>query len=189
MKMRKGARQGEGKRAMAQGAGMAEPRALRVARAGTWQGAADRVMLDHEARLLRRRRLVAEGGLAFLVDLEAVTGLQGGDALVLADGRHVAVEAAAEPLLAVEGADLARLAWHIGNRHAPCQIGPVRLLVRADPVMARMLAALGARVTPVMAPFQPEGGAYGHGRTMGHDHADDADARPGWLPSALAAGR
>ena len=32
-----------------------------------------------------------------------------------------------------------------------------------------------------MAPFRPEGGAYGHGRTHGHHHggaADDPDAPP-----------
>ena len=29
---------------------------------------------------------------------------------------------------------------------------------------------LGARVLHAMEPFTPEGGAYGHGRTMGHEH-------------------
>jgi urease accessory protein len=44
-------------------------------------------------------------------------------------------------------------------------------------VLADMLRGLGATVTPVMARFTPEGGAYGMGRTMGHDHghAHDAD--------------
>lgn len=140
-----------------------------LARAGAWNGAADRVVLDYEARLLRRRRLVAEGGLSFLVDLGEVTSLNDGDALVLDDGRHVAVVAAPEPLLAVSG-DLARLAWHIGNRHTPCQIGEGRLLIRRDHVLEAMLRQLGAGIEEVVAPFGPEGGAYGHGRTMGHDH-------------------
>ena len=42
-----------------------------------------------------------------------------------------------------------------------------------------MLARLGAAVRPVEAPFRPEGGAYGHGRTHGHHHGgagDDPDA-------------
>ncbi len=145
-----------------------------VARAGTWDGAVDRVMLEYEARMLRRKRLVAEGGLSFLVDLAEVVSLEDGDALVLTDGRHVAVAAAAEPLLAVTG-DLARLAWHIGNRHTPCQVEKGRLLIRRDHVLEAMLRQLGAGVEAVIAPFRPEGGAYGHGRTMGHDHGPDQD--------------
>ena len=38
-----------------------------------------------------------------------------------------------------------------------------------------MLARLGAALRPVMAPFRPEGGAYGHGRTHGHHHGGAAD--------------
>jgi len=44
------------------------------------------------------------------------------------------------------------------------------LLIRADGVLQAMLEQLGARVTTVTAPFTPEGGAYGHGRTHGHAH-------------------
>ncbi len=33
-----------------------------------------------------------------------------------------------------------------------------------------MLTQLGAKLTHAMATFRPEGGAYGHGRTFGHDH-------------------
>ena len=65
---------------------------------------------------------------------------------------------------------LMRLAWHIGNRHTPCQIEAGRLLIREDHVLEAMLRQLGATVTKVREPFTPEGGAYGHGRTMGHDH-------------------
>ena len=107
--------------------------------------------------------------------------LEDGDALVLEDGGLVAVEAAAEPLVEVTAppAALARLAWHIGNRHTPAEIGGGRILVQRDHVIEDMLARLGARPAQVMAPFRPEGGAYGHGRTHGHHHggaADDPDA-------------
>lgn len=137
---------------------------------GSWSGASDRLRLTYDARFLRRRRLVTEGGRAILLDLAETTNLLPGDALETADGQLIEVVAAEEPLLEVTGPDLARLAWHIGNRHAPCQIGPDRLFVRDDPVLADMLARLGARIRPVAAPFLPEGGAYGRGRTMGHDH-------------------
>ena len=70
----------------------------------------------------------------------------------------------------VTGPDLVRLAWHIGNRHTPCQIEADRLLIQQNHVMWDMLALLGATVKDVSEPFTPEGGAYGHGRTHGHRH-------------------
>lgn len=130
---------------------------------------AGRVRLSHHARSLRRRRLVTVEGREFLVDLSRTLSVEDGDAFRLEDGRFVLVEAEAEALLEVRG-DLPRLAWHIGNRHAPCEIGKDRLRVLADPVMARMLRVLGAEVSEVTAPFRPEGGAYGEGQVMGHDH-------------------
>jgi urease accessory protein len=130
---------------------------------------ADRVALDYDARLMRRKRLVGRGGLAFLVDLAEVTNLDDHWGFALDDGRAVAVEPAPEALVEVRG-DLARLAWHIGNRHTPCQIGADHLTIRRDHVIEAMLAHLGAALTPVTGPFHPEGGAYGKGRTMGHDH-------------------
>ena len=129
----------------------------------------DHIALDYEARLLRRKRLVSAGGRAFLVDLPETVSLSEGDAFWLDDGTEIAVRAAPEPLIEVTG-DLPRLAWHIGNRHTPCQIGEGRLLIRADHVLADMLRRLGATLREIEAPFTPEGGAYGHGRTFGHDH-------------------
>ena len=146
------------------------PIARSIRLAGLWSGAADTVVLDHDGRFLRRKRLETRGGQAFLVDLEQVTNLGPGDAFVLDDGSLIAVEAAEEPLLEIRGAGLARLAWHVGNRHTPCQIEPDRLVIRADPVLEDMLRRLGAEVTRVEAAFRPEGGAYGPGRTMGHSH-------------------
>lgn len=146
------------------------PRATRIAAPGSWTGAADAVALDYEGRFLRRKRLVGAGGTAFLVDLPEVTNLSGGEAFVLDDGRSIEVRPALEPVLVVRGASLPRLAWHIGNRHTPCQIEADRLVIRADHVLEGMLRGLGASVTATIAPFCPEGGAYGMGRTMGHDH-------------------
>ena len=66
--------------------------------------------------------------------------------------------------------DLLRFAWHIGNRHVPCQIEGARLLIKKDHVIKEMLIKLGAEVGTVKEPFNPEGGAYGHGRTHSHAH-------------------
>ncbi|MFD2174886.1 urease accessory protein UreE [Rhodobacter lacus] len=144
-------------------------RATRVRAAGSWSGAADHVALDYEGRFLRRKRLVAASGADFLVDLEEVTNLTGGEAFALEDGSLIEVRPALEPVLVITG-DLTRLAWHIGNRHTPCQIEPARLVIRDDHVLEAMLKGLGARVEKRMEPFRPESGAYGMGRTMGHEH-------------------
>ena len=128
------------------------------------------IHLTYDARLLRRKRLIADSGEPFLVDLPQTTSVNAGDAFLLEDGRKVAVAAADEPLMRVTG-DLVRLAWHVGNRHAPCSISGTALIVQREKVMRAMLEQLGATVTDIDGPFTPEGGAYGHGRTMGHDHS------------------
>jgi len=137
---------------------------------GAGRETADHVTLDYAGRFLRRKRLTTAAGTSFLVDLAETTSLNEGDAFALSDGTLIGVRAAPEPLLEVTGPNLPRLAWHIGNRHTPCQIETSRLLIAQDHVLAGMLTGLGASLTDVTEPFLPEGGAYGHGRTMGHDH-------------------
>ena len=133
---------------------------------------ADSVTLAHAERHRRRGLLVTDGGAEIMLDLAKATELMAGHALVLDDGREVLIRAAAEPLAEVRPGDapLARLAWHVGNRHVPCQIEADRLLIARDHVLEAMLGGLGARIAHVEAPFHPEGGAYGHGRTHDHHH-------------------
>jgi len=130
--------------------------------------AVDRIELDHDARFLRRKLLRTASGADLLVDLPKVTALSQGDAL-LTEAGPVEIVAAEEPVLIVTG-DLPRLAWHIGNRHTPCQIEPFHLVIRTDHVLRAMLAGLGATVTEARRPFIPEGGAYGPAQVMGHSH-------------------
>lgn len=129
---------------------------------------AGQIALDYEGRLLRRKRLRFDGG-EFLLNLPEVTSVEDGDAFELSDRRRVVMRALPEQVLIVRG-HLARLAWHIGNRHTPCRIEADRLIIRRDHVMAAMLIRLGAQIDHAELPFCPEGGAYGHGRTFGHDH-------------------
>jgi urease accessory protein len=134
---------------------------------------ADEVTLDYEDRHRRRIALKGKNGVEFLLDLAEVPDLRDGDGIVLASGQTVLVRAAPEALMDVHanGAlHLARIAWHIGNRHLAAEIGSHSLRIRADHVIAAMVEGLGGHVHPVQAPFNPEGGAYGGGRTMGHDH-------------------
>ena len=149
---------------------MTLPASRAVRRAGTWQDAVDRVCLGYDARFLRRKVLITEGESEFVVDLKQASSLDDGDAFELEDGRLVAVIAAPEELIEVTGPDLPRLAWHIGNRHTPCQIEPDRLVIQRDHVLRQMLEQLGASLRDIVEPFTPEGGAYGHGRTHGHAH-------------------
>ena len=136
--------------------------------------AVDSVTLDYEGRFLRRRVVTTDGGQRVLVDLAQATSLNAGDALVLDDGPRIRVQAAEEAVLRIRGVSLARLAWHIGNRHTPCQIADDHLIIAADPVIRHMLEHLGAEIEEARAPFTPEGGAYGQGRTHSHEHGHSA---------------
>ena len=134
---------------------------------------ADTVVLDFDARHRRRLAMRGDGGTEFLLDLPKAAALADGDGLVLEDGRVVLVRAAPEPLMEIACADhahLVRVAWHLGNRHLPTELLGDRLRIRADHVIADMVRGLGATVTDMEAPFQPEGGAYGHGRVHDHGH-------------------
>jgi urease accessory protein len=156
-------------------------RAISVKPAATWSGdAADSVVLGYDDRHRRRLAMTGTKGTGFLLDLPAATALRGGDALVLEDGRLIEVVALPEPLLEIRCADpqhLARLAWHLGNRHLPAQFMAKAVRIRHDHVIVGLAAQLGARVIAVEAPFDPEGGAYagsdGH-HDEGHHYHDDA---------------
>src|SRR5450830_173799 len=114
-------------------------RATRVREQHRWSEApADTVVLDFDDRHRRRMAMTGTRGLEFLLDLETVVALRGGDALVLEDGRLIEVVAAPEPLIEIRGSDsahLVRLAWHLGNRHLPTQIMAKGLRIRSDHVI------------------------------------------------------
>jgi urease accessory protein len=142
-------------------------RATTIVVAGQWNGASsvDRVVLDADERQCRRTVLTCENGTRFLLDLPNPTMLRDGDGLVLDDGSIVRVASKSEPLLEVVArsqSDLARFAWHLGNRHADVQVMGTRLRIRRDHVLEDMLRRLGARPVLIEAPFDPEPGAYVH---------------------------
>lgn len=147
-------------------------RALSIAKAAAGPFL-DTVTLDYEDRHRRRIVLKGEAGHEFLLDLGEVPDLRDGDGIVLSNGQTILVRAAPEPLMEIHAHDaihLARIAWHIGNRHLAAEISGHSLRIRADHVIAAMVEGLGGHVHPLSAPFNPEGGAYGAGRVMGHDH-------------------
>ncbi len=153
-------------------------RAFSVLPAGTWPSSheAGTVTLAWDERHRRRIRLSLDGDVGdVLLDLKQTARLGEGDGLLLEDGGIVRVIAAAEPLIEVRagGSTLARLAYHLGNRHLPIQIGADALLIRRDHVIEAMLHGLGAEIAEVELPFAPEPGAYGGGHS--HDHDDGHD--------------
>lgn len=140
----------------------------------------DSVSLDHEGRHRRRVTLTGEKGLAFLLDLEKATALNDGDAVKLEDGSLILIKAAPQALIEIRAENPLRLlktAWHIGNRHTPCEITADAIYIEDDHVLAEMVRGLGCAMTSVRRPFQPERGAYDdHGHAHGHHHhAHDHD--------------
>ena len=134
-------------------------------------------VLQHDERHLRRKAIKLTDGSKVLVDLPEPVVQAAGDALLLDNGAVVAIVAADEPLYEItarNSADIAQLAWHIGNRHLPAAIAADRILILRDHVIKAMLIGLGATVREITAPFNPLRGAYsGHGHQHGHDHKHD----------------
>lgn len=150
-------------------------RARTLLPAGTWDvaTAADRVVLPHDGRHRRRIAMRGEGDVVFLLDLPEATRLKQDDGISLDDGRTVAVVAAEEPVAEIVARDahhLARLAWHLGNRHVPAELLADRIRIARDPVLEEMARGLGASVEVVDAAFEPEGGAYEAAEAHGHEH-------------------
>jgi len=153
----------------------------------------DSVMLAPDQRRLQTAHLTGVNGTLIGLMLPEPVTLRMGDAFELDGGDLVEIVVEPEPLTEIRANDLthlARLAWHLGDRHVPIQVLANRIRMRRDAALEAMLAALGARLTPIEAPFDPEGGAYathaghdhhhhdhhgahGHEHHHGHDHHDD----------------
>jgi len=136
--------------------------------------AKSRLVLPFDLRQKSRLRARLESGEEVALMLPRGEILRGGDLLAASDGRVVEVVAQAENVLHVEcdGAQaLARAAYHLGNRHVPVQVGDGYLRLAADHVLEAMLEGLGARITAMRAPFEPEAGAYGGGHHHHHGAA------------------
>jgi urease accessory protein len=126
-----------------------------------------KLVLPFDLRQRSRLRTKAENGEDVGLFLERGAQLRDGDKLLAEDGRVVEVIAAEEAVYRITCAEgqLARMAYHLGNRHVPVQIGAGWLRIGRDHVLKEMLEKLGAQVSEELAPFQPEGGAY-----AGHSH-------------------
>ena len=136
------------------------------------------VELPFEMRQKSRFKATLVSGEQVGVMLPRGEILRGGDLVTTSDARIIEVTAQPENVLHVEStspAALARIAYHLGNRHVPVEVGAGYLRLGDDHVLERMLEGLGAQVSHKTAPFEPEAGAYGgagheHGAAKIHDH-------------------
>jgi urease accessory protein len=144
----------------------------------------DTVILTPGQRRAPRGSMTGVKATHLTFDLPEPVALRGGDLLALDDGNLIEVVAEPEPLIEARAKDLtalARLAWHLGDRHVPVQLFANRLRVRRDPAIEALLTRLGARIVAIEAPFDPEGGAYTaavhehHRHDHDHHHHDHHD--------------
>ena len=130
----------------------------------------DTVRLNFEARCKSRLLLRLDSGATAALVVERGRLLHGGDCVRTEDGREVEIIAVEEALLEAASDDpvaLAKAAYHLGNRHVAVQVMPGRLRFLNNHVLGEMVKGLGLRVVPILAVFEPEGGAYGHHHAHG----------------------
>ena len=133
-----------------------------------------RLHLPFDRRQKSRQRATLESGEEVAIVLARGEVMRGGDLVVAAEGQVIEIVAEREGVMHVEsdGNSLARIAYHLGNRHVPVQVGDGWLRFAADAVLSKMVEGLGARVAAIEAPFEPEAGAYAphhrHDNESGH---------------------
>lgn len=133
----------------------------------------DNLTLTWDQRVRSRLRAHLDDGVEVGIFLPRGTIMRGGDVIEDEQGGRVRVRAADETVSTAETADpvaLARVSYHLGNRHVPLQVGAGWVRYRHDHVLDDMVRQLGVEVRCEEAPFEPESGAYGGGHGHGHDH-------------------
>ncbi|HEY6879729.1 MAG TPA: urease accessory protein UreE [Polyangiales bacterium] len=135
--------------------------------------------LPFQDRQRSRLRVTLSTGEEALLLMPRGSVLRGGERVSLSDGRVASIVAACETVSTVRARDarqLARAAYHLGNRHMPLEVGDGFLRYLHDHVLDGMVRELGLLVIVEEAPFEPESGAYGK-HSHGHGHAHDEPVR------------
>ncbi|MGF1684029.1 urease accessory protein UreE [Photobacterium makurazakiensis] len=130
--------------------------------------------LPINARIKSRLKVTLDDGSDGGLFLPRGKTLRHGDVLVSEQGVKVQVRAADEQVSTIYCHDshlMARVCYHLGNRHVPLQITPEWVRYQHDHVLDAMVEGLGASVTSELAPFEPEDGAYGGTQGGGHSHS------------------
>jgi urease accessory protein len=151
---------------------------LKVPRAAYRLEIRGQLKLPFEARQKSHLRTKLVSGEEVALMLPRGEILRGGDLVTASDGRVIEVLAEPEKLLHIESDSLAKVAYHLGNRHVPVQVGEGFLRIAADHALEQMLRKLGAKMREIQAPFEPEADAYAAERSHDHhehDHDHDHD--------------
>ena len=130
----------------------------------------DEITLSYEERFIRRKKLIANNGTEFIVNLKEPVSVDENHFFELENGNLIKVLSKEENLIEITGDNLKQIIWHIGNRHLPCQIEDNRILIQDDAIIIDMILKLHGKVKKVFEKFKPEGGAYGMGITHSHKH-------------------
>ena len=131
-----------------------------------------KLALPFASRQARGLKATLDSGEEVTLNLPAGEVLRGGDLVTASDGRVIEVLAAPEKLLHIESAELARVAYHLGERHVPAQVGDGFLRIAADHALEEVVKKLGAKVSHVEAPFEPEAAVHAEADHR-HDHDHD----------------
>jgi urease accessory protein len=137
-----------------------------IARPTAQEGSAiiDKVALTWEQRQKSRQKLVTMQGCEIALALPTGSRLQGGDLLPVPGG-WIAVELALEDVLLVRPQSLqeiAFVAYQIGNRHLPLEIGDDGLKTLYEPVLETYLGQQGITVERAQLSFTPVSPTSGH---------------------------
>lgn len=142
----------------------------------------DTLTLPYELRIRGRLKAVSDNDRDVGLFLDRGPVLRHGDLLQANSGEVIQVLAADEPVATAyieSGLPLARLCYHLGNRHVSLALGSDedgRHWVRFPPdhVLEELAVLLGAELVHHEAPFDPESGAYAQaGREHSHSHSHD----------------
>ena len=130
----------------------------------------DQISLTYEERFIRRKKLISDKGVEFLVNLKEAKNIDENQFFELDNGKLIKIISKKENLIEVTGDNINKIIWHLGNRHVQVEIKNNKVLIEDDPIILDMILKLNGNVKKVFQKFNPEGGAYGLGRTHSHKH-------------------
>ncbi len=123
------------------------------------------VPMGWEARLRSRQRVRTSRGAELGISLPTGQAMHEGDVLYEDDQRVVVVATVPEDVLVLypeSRVEMGRVAFQVGNRHAPVQVEERRILTPYDHVLEEYFRNLGVRCERAKEPFTHDFGTYHH---------------------------
>lgn len=125
----------------------------------------ERVPMGWEDRLRSRQRATTDHGTELGIGLPTGQAMHEGDVLHEDDERVVVVATVPEDVLVLRpgsSVEMGRVAFQVGNRHAPIQVKEDRILTPYDHVVEEYFRKMGVRCERAKEPFTHDFGAYHH---------------------------